>query len=570
MRKEQNILRLYCFIDIIISINKHGGILLLFSVKKIRLLALFLIIIFTCGCSSHQMQVVNSTYSPLTESPLTDSPLTESSSAITPTPTMAALNKLISFSLRPEENPLLSSPLIWSVEDNIVFLSVNYSISDDILENAIPFIETSNNSYTIEKMDLTKEQTLTISDEKGLARTYTVVTNRITYNLPVFYIEIEDGKEVTSKEEYLNAKITIDASTASGHFPSLEEKDVLIRGRGHYSWKFPKTPYKIRFENKTSVLGLEPSKNWVLLANYVDRSLMQNHIALEMGKIMENIPYHSSQYPVDVFVNGSYRGVYTFGEQLEAKEERINLVEDYENPDTDYLLELGGTDDGDVFGRDYFNAGTLKFVAIKHPDSTRLSEEQADYLISYVKAADEAVRNLDGYENYIDTDSLIDWFIIHELSYNLDCCFRRSCYLIKEKGGKLKMGPIWDFDLAFGSYFRYEEGDWASEGYSDGYVGVTWMNYLLKDPSFKAKLYTRWNEIKKPLLDCALNCVTNMGSLIAPSAEYNFKVWPTLGESIPSQPDSHRKYNTYSLQIQRLKDFLQSRYTWMDSQISAH
>ena len=141
--------------------------------------------------------------------------------------------------------------------------------------------------------------------------------------------------------------------------------------------------------------------------------------------------------------------------------------------------------------------------------------------------------------------------------------------MIKEKGGKLKMGPIWDFDLAFGSYFRYEEGDWASEGYSDGYVGVTWMNYLLKDPSFKAKLYTRWNEIKKPLLDCALNCVTNMGSLIAPSAEYNFKVWPTLGESIPSQPDSHRKYNTYSLQIQRLKDFLQSRYTWMDLQISS-
>ena len=67
---------------------------MLFSVKKIRLLALFLIIIFTCGCSSHQMQVVNSTYPPLTESPLTESP-----SAITPTPTMAALNKLISFSL---------------------------------------------------------------------------------------------------------------------------------------------------------------------------------------------------------------------------------------------------------------------------------------------------------------------------------------------------------------------------------------------------------------------------------------------------------------------------------------
>lgn len=534
----------------------------------IKTITIILILFTACGCVSRQPQAV------IFVTP-TSTPISTPTSIPTPAPTPAptpeppvCTNEILSFSLRSDENPSLATTLSWSINGENIYLAVSYEISDDILENAVPYIETSHGAEILDKMDLTKSQSLTISDEKGLKRTYDVITNRIKYNLPVFYIEIEDNKEVSSKEEYLNATVKVDTDMASGNFPSLKETEVLIRGRGHYSWKFPKTPYKLRFNEKTSVLGLNASKNWVLLANYVDRSLMQNYLAMEMGKVMNNIPYHSTQYPVDVFVNGSYRGVYTFGEQLEAKPERMNLEEDYTNPDTDYLLELGGKDDGDVLGRDYFHAGTLNFVAVKHPDSSQLTEEQMEFLISYVKKADKAVQELNGYEEYIDIDSLIDWFIIHELSYNLDCCFRRSCYLIKEKGGKLKMGPIWDFDLAFGSFFRYTEGDWASEGYTGGYVGITWINYLLKDPDFTSRLRARWDEIKSTLLQKALESVDHMSALIAPSAKHNFRIWPILGESVPSQPDSHKTYDTYPLQIQRLKDFLQNRYTWMDSEIS--
>ena len=477
--------------------------------------------------------------------------------------------QMLSFAIEPADNSALESSLSWHVEGNTAYLAVSYLIEDSMLKNAVVQITANDGTIRRERMDLSvHERFCSITDSEGNERRYKIITDRITYNLPVFYIEIEDGKEVTSREKYLSATLRIDTETAAGNFPELETTAILIRGRGHYSWNFDKTPYKIRFESKTSVLGLAASKNWVLLANYVDRSLIQNYIAMEMEQVMTNLCYHATQYPVDVFVNGSYRGVYTFGEQLEVKEERIDLETGYDEADTDYLLELGGADDGDRLGRDYFHAGTLKFVAIKHPDSTYLSPQQLDYLTGYVQAADEAVRTLTNYEDYIDVDSLIDWVILHELTYNLDCCFRRSCYMIKEKGGKLKMGPIWDFDLAFGNFYRYQEGDWATVGYDGGYVGVTWMNYLMKDAAFMERFTARWNEIKEPLLEKALASVDSMAALVGPSAEMNFAVWDILGQSVPSQPASHKQYDTYEKMIQRLKTFLQDRYDWMDRQLN--
>ncbi len=477
--------------------------------------------------------------------------------------------KITSFSLTAKENPLLDSAIEWSIQGNTLFTALSYLVNYHALDDAAARIELDDGSVITKKLDLSQsEQTLCIEDGNGGKRNYKIVTERITYNLPVFYIDIDGGKEVSSREEYLRAKIRVDTSNAAGDFPALDSTEVNIRGRGHFSWNFDKTPYKLKFDQKTSVMGMNAAKDWVLLANYVDRSLIQNYVALEMGKVMTNIPYHSTQYPVDVFVNGTYRGVYTFGEQLEVKKARIDLEESYTEADTDYLLEIGGNDEGDVLGRDFFHSFTLKYVKIKHPDSDKLTEEQLNYLFDYVEKADLSVKSLENYEEYIDIDSLIDWVIIHELTYNLDCCFRRSCYLIKEKGGKLKMGPIWDFDLGFGSYYRYKTDNWATVGEDGGYVWVTWMNYLMKDEAFMEKFRARWNEIKEPLLKKALDCVAAMSELVAPSAEMNFEVWDILGKNLSSQPSSHKKYDTYEKMVDRLEDFLKNRYKWMDKQLN--
>lgn len=482
----------------------------------------------------------------------------------------AGVNKIVSVTMEKKDNKGLPSQLVWNVDGNMAHLAFTYQMNHSYLKDAVMRIEMSDGTVVKETMNLLAEDNkYVVKDSIGGIRTYKIITQVIEHKLPIVYIWIDNNKEVWSKENYLPARISINTENAEyGDFPELEECAVNIRGRGHFTWQFRKKPYKIKFEKKTSVLGMNASKDWVLLANYVDRSLIQNYVAMEMGKVLTNIPYHSNQYPVDVFVNGTYRGVYTMGEQLEAKKERINLEKDSKEVDTDYLLEVGGSEEGDEEGKDYFNTETLKFVVIKHPDTDKITDEQREYITNYMIEADEAVKSLKNYEEYIDVDSLIDWFIIHELTYNLDSCFRRSCYMIKEKDGKIKMGPLWDFDLAFGSYARYVKGDYATVGKEGGYVGVTWMNYLMKDEAFKERLTIRWNEIKWELWKSGMISIADMSKLVQESAVENFTVWDILGKQLPSQPYTHKKYDTYEKMVRRLRSFFIERYIWMDNELN--
>lgn len=478
-------------------------------------------------------------------------------------------NKIVAITMETADNKRVPSGFEWTVDGNIAYLGVTYQMDHSFLKEGILKIEMSDGTVVKETLNLAGENKYVVKDIYGGIREYNIITQVIEYNLPVVYIWIDGNKEVWSKENYLPARISISTENAGyGDFPELSECDVTIRGRGHFTWQFKKKPYKIKFEKKTSILGMNASKDWVLLANYVDRSLIQNYVAMEMGKVLDNIPYHSNQYPVDVFVNGTYRGVYTMGEQLEVKKERINLEKKSKEVDTDYLLEVGGGENGQELGKDYFNTETLRYVAIKHPDTDEITDEQRQFIVNYMIETDEAVKTLTNYEDYIDVDSLIDWVIMHELTYNLDSCFRRSCYMIKEKGGKLKMGPLWDFDLAFGSYARYVKGDYATVGTEGGYVGITWMNYLMKDKAFVEKLTARWNEVKRELWIRGITSIADMSRLVEPSALENFVVWDILGKQITSQPSSHKEYDTYDKMILRLRGFLKERYIWFDKDLN--
>ncbi len=459
--------------------------------------------------------------------------------------------------------------IAFTVTEEGLIGQIPFLLSEDALCAVDLTLTTASGRVLTRAVDLLDGGTLCIEGEGGAVREYALSFARIAHHLPVFDIHIADGAEVESTEEYLSAVISVDAGGAAGDFPSLTKREVLIRGRGHFSFGFDKKPYKLRFEKKTSVLGLAASKNWVLLSNYTDRSLIQNHLAMEVGKTLTHLPWHPNQILVDVFVNGRYRGVYSFGEQIEGKEERLDLKESYVECDTDYLLEVGGYEEGDVLGKDYIHAGSLTWMAIRFPDTDRMSKEQVAFLSDYLLRADAAVKAREGYEALIDVDSVIDWVIMHELSYNLDCCFRRSCFLIKEAGGKLKIGPIWDFDLAFGNFYRYEEGDWASIGEKGGYVGETWVNSLMQDPAFRARFAARWEEVKDALLARGLSVIAESGALCAPSAKENFTVWPILGETLPSGPDDHVRYDTYEKVLGRLDRWYRARWEWLDGEVRA-
>ena len=134
------------------------------------------------------------------------------------------------------------------------------------------------------------------------------------------------------------------------------------------------------------------------------------------------------------------------------------------------------------------------------------------------------------------------------------------------------MGPVWDFDLAFGGsiadYGQYES--WACLNTQYHYVSTNWMTYLMRDDSFKAVLYERWQQVKEELLETAQGAVDSYSAMTAPSAENNFRIWDILGVGVTMEPDYTAYITTYDGQIQYLKSFIESRWQWMDEEISSY
>jgi spore coat protein CotH len=271
---------------------------------------------------------------------------------------------------------------------------------------------------------------------------------------------------------------------------------------------------------------------------------------------------------VDVYLNGSYQGIYALMERIEVNTGRVEIDEGNDS-DTGYLIEIGGTADGDVYGVHYFHTNSFTHAYVKVPSSENRTAAQMQFITDYVQKADAAVISLTDYEDYIDIPSLIDWFILHELTFNMDSSFRRSCFITKDTGGKLKMGPPWDFDLAFGNHFRVRPNTWATTASADGYVGVTWMDYLLKDSSFTSQLKARWSEVGDMLLQTALDEIELSEKAIHLSQEEHFKTWNVLRQRLGHEPRGNAVLTTHSSHIQFLRDFLAARKEWMDKAISA-
>lgn len=380
------------------------------------------------------------------------------------------------------------------------------------------------------------------------------------------------GEDI-GRTAYSECTVQIDASMTEG-YAGTGALNAKIRGRGHSTWNWPKKPYKIKLEEKAPILGMTPSKEWALIANYADESLMRNLVAFDMAASMGTFTFTPRAVPVNVYLNGVYQGVYTIGEQIEAKESRLRLDYREDTPNTGYLLEVGGADhDTDIKGLQYFDlpSGCAADIAIKSPKDEKLTQENYDYIYKYMCLADEAITTLDGYETYIDVDSFIDWFLLHELTYNLDSCFHRSCFITKDRGGKLKMGPVWDFDLAFGNMYmdNPDYDDWATVGNSNStsYIGVNWFNYLMADPSFRERARSRWDEIKDKLVAAGQDSIDSWQKLITPSAELNFTIWNTLGSASGFQPLCMKSVSTYNEQVAYLRRFITKRAAWIDENL---
>ena len=476
------------------------------------------------------------------------------------------------------EGGLMTDDITWTVKGNVLFAQVDGVAAPSQLKNASLTFETEKGGK-VEILPASKGEGegadllsplgtyVALTDAGGGRAVYRIETN-ILSKLPVVVIETETGENVDTRFEYIKGTMAVESDYTD--LPSEAEADIEIRGRGNSTWYWSdKTPYKVKYGRDVSLLGLKAGREWVLLANYNDKSLIRNYVALEAAKVLDNMDCYATQYPVDVFVCGEYMGVYTLGEQIEAGDERAQIKTDATDVDTGYLLEIGGKAEFD--GENTFSTSYMECVEILEPGEAQITEKNKTYIVNYMKMADKAVRELKGYEDYIDIDSLIDWYILTELSFNSDGAMRRSVFLIKDHGGKIRMGPVWDYDLAFGNngcdYNNYSA--WCCLATDYGYVANNWMCRLMEDEGFVEKLRLRWNEIKDELRESIDASIDISAALVAHSAEENFERWDILSKVVGMQPAFMGEYDTYEKQVQYLRDFIAHRFQWIDSQLNA-
>ena len=395
----------------------------------------------------------------------------------------------------------------------------------------------------------------------------TLITAIFDYDvldMPVIAIDTETGVDVRSKTEYIHAGLRILGTESRWQYSDT----VQIRGRGNNTWGYEKKSYKIKFPEKVNLfdLGTGKDKVWVLLANVCDQSLQRNHVALDLVRSFDGVAFSPASTSVEVYLNGEYRGVYLLAEEIRDSKARVNIdTNGFESElDIGYLVELSSYSSGDTFtlnGKQYMVHSDLS-------EDQKIKKEQIKYITEYLSACYDAIKSGDRaqVEEFMDLDSMIDTYVAAEVLKNLDLGWD-SYYLYKEKGGKVHLGPLWDFDLSLGNANEGEEtidGLFAATRSGSG-GGNPWYYKPMEFEWFRELVVARWDEVKASLIDTLPGKVREEGSTKLRSYERNFIRWPIFGTTQNRETEAIRRLKTYTAHYEYLADWIAQRVEWLDA-----
>ena len=339
--------------------------------------------------------------------------------------------------------------------------------------------------------------------------------------LPVVYVDTQNGVGVTSKTEYVPASLYI---KGAGGQDGLEAVNCSIRGRGNSTWEWPKKPYLLKMDQKTSVLGMPKHKRWILLANFMDRTLMRNLVSMKVASLT-SLDWTPGCRPVELVLNGRHLGSYLLIEQVRVDKKRVDITEMTPEDNSGdaltggYLLELDFHFDNVVQWQDH----NIPF-AVKYPDEDEITSAQKNYIKNYIAEVSNAIYGSDfadsgkGYAKYLDVDSFIDYWLVFEVMCNHELGNPGSVYMHKDRGGKLVAGPCWDFDWGVLSFYT-SRGD--TRLVNDKAI---WYSRLFQDPAFRDRVRARFKELL-PLFETIPDYMDSCESLLTESARINFSMW---------------------------------------------
>lgn len=372
---------------------------------------------------------------------------------------------------------------------------------------------------------------------------------------------------------------------------------IGIETRGSSTQQFPKKQFAVetrddRGENRNvSLLGFPEENDWILYAPYTDKSLIRNVLAYSLANDLGR--YASRTRFCELVLNNSYHGVYVLMEKIKQDKKRVNISK-IEPADITgdavtggYIIKIdkqsgAGVDGWSSHHPPYRGAWQRIFYQYHDPDPEEIVAAQATYIQNYVAAFENQMNRStytdpqNGYPKYIDVDSFVDFFIISEIGKNVDA-YRLSTFLYKDrdsKKGKLTLGPVWDFNLAFGNvdYYNAEKiTGWQVDFIQpdDYWQNPFWWPKLMADSNFVNKINTRWRDLRKNKFAVSriYRMIDSLTTHLDEAQRRNFERWPILNTYV--WPNAYIG-GSYLAEIRYLKQWIQNRILWMDGRIPGH
>ncbi|HIA37796.1 MAG TPA: T9SS type A sorting domain-containing protein [Flavobacteriales bacterium] len=374
------------------------------------------------------------------------------------------------------------------------------------------------------------------------------------------------------------------------------DSKIGIEYRGSSSQSFPKKSYGLEtrdvFGNSLNVpiLGMPSENDWILYAPYSDKSLIRNVMAFELGAKLGG--YAPRTRLCELVLDNSYQGVYVFMEKIKRASTRVD-ISGLGTTDTlgdqvtgGYIIKIDkstGGSDGWVSPYPPDSSGVHDiFFQYDYPDWKYILPVQQSYIQDFMYDFESTLKSpwfLDvdsGYKNYVDITSFADFLIMNELTNNVDG-YRLSTFMNKDKdskGGKLTMGPLWDFNLAFGNADYCNGGNtfgWAYDFNSvcpgDNKQIPFWWERILQDSIFVNLVKCRWDNLRNGEFhtDTIMAYIDSLANYLDIAQQRNFNTWNILGTYI--WPNNFIG-NTYQEEIDYMKTWASERLVWLDSNIS--
>ena len=378
--------------------------------------------------------------------------------------------------------------------------------------------------------------------------------------LPVVFIDTPDSRPVTSKEVWTEgASVRIFLADGSLDYEGASQ----VKGRGNSTWtQFPKKPYTLKLDVKAPILGMPKHKRWCLLANWMDRTLIRNAVAFEISR-RTGLAWTPSGYFVELVLNGEHLGNYYLCEQVKVDKNRVNIAKlTEETVEGGYLMEVDAW-----FDEPFKFRSPVYDVPWQFKDPDEVTQQQYDYMYNYVKEFEESLASdarfaAREYRNYIDSDSWVDWWLVNELAQNGDVNQPKSIYLSKDVGGKLKAGPVWDFD--WGTFIPVEFNPSVSE-YNYSCRGPRfYLNRICREDSqFRSLAKQHWMQYREALSTIP-DYIDALSSTLVKSDAINSRMWPI--DRTTNQDVNLR----FPEAVARLKRAYIEKFNWMDITINTY